>query len=148
MILLNLPNIKNSMNALLTSDSFDSFVVHEINLTNDINLSIQGHMGEYATIRPIVLEAVKKRDTPSSMRFILSLSPENIGKTVSSIDTATDPSLISGMFINIVYSNGSLNLTTGISYTTFMKDVALEKEWDRLVPIFLSKHNIEFENAQ
>ncbi|MBQ7076557.1 MAG: hypothetical protein IJM91_00270 [Lachnospiraceae bacterium] len=144
MILLNLPNVKNTMNSLLTSDSFDSFVVHEINITNDINLSIQGHMGEYATIRPIVLEAVKKRDTPSSMRFILSLSPANIGKTVSSIDTATDPSLISGMFINIVYSNGSLNLTTGISYTTFMKDVALEKEWDRLVPIFLSKHNIEF----
>lgn len=148
MILLNLPNVKNTMNSLLTSDSFDSFVVHEINLTNDINLSIQGHMGEYATIRPIVLEAVKKRETPSSMRFILSLSPDNIGKTVSSIDTATDPSLISGMFINIVYSNGALNLTTGISYTTFMKDVALEKEWDRLVPIFLSKHNIEFENAQ
>ena len=148
MTLLNLPNVKNTMNALLISDSFDSFVVHEINLTNDINLSIQGHMGEYATIRPIVLEAVKKRDTPSNMRFILSLSPENIEKTVSSIDTATDPSLISGMFINIVYSNGSLNLTTGISYTTFMKDVALEKEWDRLVPIFLSKHNIEFENAQ
>ena len=144
MILLNLPNVKNTMNSLLTSDSFDSFVVHEINITNDINLSIQGHMGEYATIRPIVLEAVKKRDTPSSMRFILSLSPANIGKTVSSIDTATDPSLISGMFINIVYTNGSLNLTTGISYTTFMKDVALEKEWDRLVPIFLSKHNIEF----
>lgn len=144
MILLNLPNVKNTMNSLLTSDSFDSFVVHEINITNDINLSIQGHMGEYATIRPIVLEAVKKRATPSSMRFILSLSPDNIGKTVSSIDTATDPSLISGMFINIVYSNGSLNLTTGISYTTFMKDVALEKEWDRLVPIFLSKHNIEF----
>lgn len=144
MILLNLPNVKNTMNSLLTSDSFDSFVVHEINITNDINLSIQGHMGEYATIRPIVLEAVKKRETPSSMRFILSLSPDNIGKTVSSIDTATDPSLISGMFINIVYSNSSLNLTTGISYTTFMKDVALEKEWDRLVPIFLSKHNIEF----
>ena len=144
MILLNLPNVKSAMNSLLTSESFDSFVVHEIQLTNDIGLTVKGNRKEYSTIRPIVLEAVKKRETPSSMRFILSLSPENIEKTVKSIDTDTDPALISGMYINIAYTNGVLNLTTGISYTTFMKDIVLEKEWDRLVPIFLSKQGIEF----
>lgn len=144
MILLNLPNVKSAMNSLLASESFDSFVVHEIQLTNDIGLTVKGNMKEYSTIRPIVFEAVKKRETPSSMRFILSLSPENIEKTVKSIDTDTDPALISGMYINIVYNNGVLNLTTGISYTTFMKDIVLEKEWDRLVPIFLSKQGIEF----
>lgn len=144
MILLNLPNVKSAMNSLLASESFDSFVVHEIQLTNDIGLTVKGNMKEYSTIRPIVLEAVKKRETPSNMRFILSLSPENIEKTVKSIDTDTDPALISGMYINIAYNNGVLNLTTGISYTTFMKDIVLEKEWDRLVPIFLSKQGIEF----
>lgn len=144
MILLNLPNVKSAMNSLLASESFDSFVVHEIQLTNDIGLTVKGNMKEYSAIRPIVLEAVKKRETPSSMRFILSLSPDNIEKTVKSIDTDTDPALISGMYINIAYNNGALNLTTGISYTTFMKDIVLEKEWDRLVPIFLSKQGIEF----
>lgn len=144
MILLNLPNVKSAMNSLLASESFDSFVVHEIQLTNDIGLTVKGNMKEYSTIRPIVLEAVKKRETPSNMRFILSLSPENIEKTVKSIDTDTDPALISGMYINIAYNNGVLNLTTGISYTTFMKDIFLEKEWDRLVPIFLSKQGIEY----
>jgi hypothetical protein len=144
MILLNLPNVKSAMNSLLASESFDSFVVHEIQLTNDIGLTVKGNMKEYSTIRPIVFEAVKKRETPSSMRFILSLSPENIEKTVKSIGTDTDPALISGMYINIAYNNGVLNLTTGISYTTFMKDIVLEKEWDRLVPIFLSKQGIEF----
>ncbi|MCR5345049.1 MAG: DUF5721 family protein [Lachnospiraceae bacterium] len=144
MILLNLPNVKSAMNSLLASESFDSFVVHEIQLTNDIGLTVKGNMKEYSTIRPIVFEAVKKRETPSNMRFILSLSPENIEKTVKSIDTDTDPALISGMYINIAYNNGVLNLTTGISYTTFMKDIVLEKEWDRLVPIFLSKQGIEF----
>ena len=157
MLLLNIPDIKSAMNALLTTNSFDNFLVSEITIVNSVTYNIDGHIAEtddgevttplmpYEKLRPIVLSMIKGNKTPSYMKFVMTLSPENIANTAKSIGSATNSQDITGMYLNIIFQNGTLNVTTGISYRTFMKDVALEKEWDRLLPIFLNKTGIAYE---
>ncbi|MBO4214647.1 MAG: hypothetical protein IKX99_07225 [Lachnospiraceae bacterium] len=157
MLLLKLPDVKSAMNTLLTTNSFDNFLVSEITIVNSVTYNIDGHVVEsddndltvplmpYEKLRPIVLSMIKGNKTPSYMKFILTLSPENIANTAKSIGSPTNPEDITGMYLNIVFQNGSLNVTTGIAYRSFMKDVALEKEWDRLLPIFLNKSAVSYE---
>ena len=158
MLLLKIPDVKSAMNTLLTTNSFDNFLVSEITIVNSVTYNIDGHIVDaddkdnavslmtYEKLRPIVLDMIKGNKTPSYMKFVLTLSPENIANTAKSIGSNTNASGITGMYLNIVFQNGNLNITTGVAYRTFMKDVTLEKEWDRLVPIFLSKSGIACEN--
>ncbi len=157
MLLLNIPDIKSAMNALLTTNSFDNFLVSEITIVNSVTYNIDGHVVNtdedesalplipYEKLRPIVLEMIKGKKTPSYMKFVMTLSPENIDNTIKSIGGNLSSADITGMYLNIIFQNGVLNATTGIAYRTFMKDVALEKEWDRLLPIFFNKTGIGYE---
>lgn len=157
MLLLKLPDVKSAMNTLLTTNSFDNFLCSEITIVNSVTYNIDGHVVDsddneltvplmpYEKLRPIVLSMIKGNKTPSYMKFVLTLSPENIANTAKSIGSSTNPEDITGMYLNIVFQNGSLNVTTGIAYRSFMKDVALEKEWDRLLPIFLNKSAVSYE---
>ena len=73
------------------------------------------------------------------------LSPKNLARTLSSIQSSFTGNDITGVFMNIRYQNQLLSLTTGISYNIFSVDKTLDNEWDRLVRQFLKKHEIAFE---
>ena len=157
MLLLNLPDVKSAMNTLLTTTSFDNFLCSEITIVNSVTFNIDGHIADaeeaentaaliaYEKLRPIVLEMIKGKKTPSYMKFVMTLSPENIDKTALSVGSNATSEDITGMYLNLIFQNGTLNVTTGVSYRTFMKDVTLEKEWDRLLPLFLNKSGIQYE---
>ena len=50
------------------------------------------------------------------------------------------------MFFNLIFRQGKLMLTTGISYRIFSADKSLDAEWDALMGKFLKNHGISFEN--
>ncbi|SER79133.1 DUF5721 family protein [Lachnobacterium bovis] len=165
MIVVQIKNIKNFMNNLLLSDMFDHFLLQETTIVNGASYVIDGHVNKdlynteeleslgvldssffpYSQIRPKCLSIVKGKHTPGYFKFVFLLSPTNLEKTLSSIETTYTPLDVSGMFLNIKFQNGILTLTTGISYKTFNIDKSLDNEWDRLVRIFLSKNNIDFD---
>jgi len=159
MIALHFLEIKDFMNKFLAGDLFQDFTLLESVITNGITYSVDGRLSKDATeeqrnqfpdgmiginsIRPILFQMVKGSQTPSYMKFVLALSREQVVSILNSIRCEND---VQNLFINITYQNQQLLCTTGVSYNTFCKDKALEAEWDRVVMLYLKKHQIFFES--
>ena len=165
MTALQLTDIKIFMNQFLRSEIFDHFLMPEAVITQDISVTIDGHLKRdyfsreeleeealtvgnalpYARTRPTVYQLIRGKKTPSYFKFVLMLSPENMEKTLSVSDSGLTANDVAGMFLNITYQNGSLTLSTGISYKTFTTDQTLNHEWDKMIQKFLAKHGIAWD---
>ena len=99
----------------------------------------------YGRVRQHCFDLIKGKRTPSYFKFVFLLSPDNLSRTLASMQTPFTPQDVTGMFLNLKFQNGNLMLTTGVSYRIFSTDKSLEHEWDRLVEIFLKNHNIVIE---
>ncbi len=161
MIALHLQETKDFMNKFLMGDLFVDFLLLESTITNGITYTIDGRLCKDATedqkaqspdgmismsnIRPMLFQMVKGTQTPSYMKFVLALSGSSMKQLLSDISTATAVGEVRNLCINITYQNQQLLCTTGVSYSTFCKDKILEAEWDRVVSLYLKKHQIFFE---
>lgn len=165
MIALQLNNIKDFMNKLLCSDIFDNFLLQEAVITKAASFVIDGHIQKefysstelselgldsysilpFKLLRTNCFDLIKGKQTPGSFKFVFLLSPENVESTLSSLKSTFTPNDIKGLFINILFHDQTLTLTTGISYSTFSLDKSLDVEWDILVRKFLSNNDICFE---
>lgn len=165
MISLKLTDKKSFMNQLLRGEIFDHFLMPEAVIAQDYTFSIDGHLKEeyytreeleeknltlgdilpYSYIRPTLYQLIRGKKTPVYFKFVLMLSPINLGKTLALSESGLTFADVAGMFINITYQNGSLTITTGISYKTFTTDKTLDHEWDKMVKKFLSQHSMAWE---
>jgi hypothetical protein len=164
MLALELNNVKDFMNKLLASEIFDHFLLQEAVITAASTYVIDGRITKgfysdeekeklgitgctflpYSMLRQKCFDLIKGKKTPASFKFVLTLSPENLKRTLESVGSSFGPDDISGVFLNIRYQNQLLTLTTGVSYRIFSADRTLDIEWDRLVKLFLQQHDIEF----
>lgn len=165
MIALQLTDIKAFMNTLLTSNTFDNFLLQEAVIVGNASFVIDGHVQKdyytqeeleelkltkdtilpFGMLRSNCYDLIKGKKAPSSFKFVFLLSHDNLEKTLRSVGSSYTPNDISGAYINIRYQNQLLTLTTGISYRIFSTDKSLEKDWDTLVQKFLNQHEIGFE---
>lgn len=165
MIALKLTDTKAFMNQLLCSDTFDHFLLPEASIIKDAAFTIDGHINPsfysneeleeaglsglsvlpYSKLRPVCYQLIRGRHTPVSFKFVLMLSPQNTANVLARSDSSYLPSDIGGIFLNISFQNGQLNLTTGISYAIFSTDRTLEHEWDLLLKKFLTRHAVSYE---
>lgn len=165
MIALELTNVKDFMNILLKSDTFDHFLLQEAVITGAASYVIDGHittgfysedemeeqgltglsMLPFSKLRGNCFDLIKGKKPPSSFRFVFLLSPDNLAKTLTSLQSSYTPDDLSGMFINIKYQNQLLTLTTGVSYRIFSTDKTLDHAWDQLVLRFLNQREIRYE---
>ena len=159
MIALKLTDIKDFMNKLLRSETFDHFLLQEAVIHSGASYVIDGHLNKefynqeeleelgleqfrflpFSMLRNNCFDLIKGRKTPTSFKFIFLLSPENLRRTSF---TEND---ITGIFLNLKYQNQLLTLTTGVSYTIFTPDKTLELQWDSLVQKFLKQNEISYE---
>lgn len=165
MIALQLTNIKNFMNQFLRSETFGHFLIPEAVITQDITITIDGHLKKsyfsreeleeqnlqdleivpFSFLRPTIYQIIRGKKTPVYFKFVLMLSPDNQNHTLARSDSGLTSKDVAGMFLNLTYQNGSLTLTTGISYQTFTTEKILDSEWDKMIQKFLSKYSIPFE---
>lgn len=165
MTALQLTDIKNFMNQFLRSEIFDRFLLTEAVIIQDVAVTIDGHIQKgyfsreeleeknlahariipYSFVRPGIYQLIRGKKTPVYFKFVLMLSPENMERTLAKSDSGLTGADVSGMFLNLVYQNGTLLLTTGISYQTFCGEKTLDREWDKMMQIFLNKYSIPFE---
>ena len=165
MLALQLTDIKNFMNQLLRSETFDHFLLQEAVIHSGASYVIDGHINKdfyteeeietlrltgckalpFSMLRGNCFDLIKGKKTPSSFKFVFLLSPSNLEKTLASLHSSYTSQDISGIFLNLKYQNQVLTLTTGISYTIFSPDKSLEQEWDKLILRFLKQHDISFE---
>ncbi len=166
MIALELTDIKDFMNKLLRTETFDHFLLQEAVITGAATYTINGQITKgyyteeeitehhlegmrflpFSMLRQSCFDLIKGKKTPSSFRFVFLLSPENQRKTISSIDSSFKDTDVTGVYINLRYQNQLLSLTTGISYNVFSTDKTLENQWDKLVMKFLTQHEIAYED--
>ena len=165
MIALKLTDKKTFINQLLCSEIFDHFLLSEATIAKDASFTIDGHINAsfyskeemeerhlsknsilpYSSLRPICYQLIRGSRTPVYFKFILMLSPENMANTLACSESGFTPNDVQGIFINLTFQNGNIVLTTGISYTVFSTNHALNQEWDLLIKRFLNKNNITYE---
>lgn len=165
MIALNLLEIKDFMNKLLCTETFDNFLLKEATIQSSVTWSLDGGFNHdfysseeleemqltglpflpFGMLRSHCFDLIKGKRTPSYFKFVFLLSPANLARTLEQTHSSFSPADITGMFLNLKFQHGKLLLTTGISYRIFSVDKSLEQEWDVLVKRFLKNHEISFE---
>lgn len=165
MIALHLPEVRVFMNKLLCTEIFDNFLLQEASIQGNISYHIEGTLHRdfytedelelehlsglsfipYGKVRTQCFDLIKGKRTPAFFKFVLSLSPVNLEKTLQQTGSNLTLQDVTAAFINLKFQNNQLLLTTGISYRTFTIDKSLDHEWDTLIKKFLKNHDIIFE---
>ena len=96
-------------------------------------------------LRTRCFDLIKGKKTPTSFKFVFTLSPDNMRRTIESSESSYSYEDISGIYLNLKYQNQLLTCTTGISYNIFSPDKSLEANWDELIKKFLYKHDVNYE---
>lgn len=165
MTALSILDVKEFMNILLRTDTFDSFLLSEGSITTCMTYLLDGHARAdffspedepyelvaqesyipFSLVRPVCFQIIRGKRPPSSFKFVFLLSAENLKRTVSSINSGFSAEDVSGMYLNLKYQNQQLICTTGISCRIFSMDKSLEHGWDDMVKLFFRKHGIAVE---
>ena len=157
MISIPITEVKLFMNHLLCRSTFDAFCVPELSLSTFAAFHMDGHIlkdyytqEEYDTLyrdttpiarwkqfRPICYELIKGSHTPLSFSIVFQLSMRGTESFLQETDTTLLLSDVSGLFVNLRYSNGKLHAVTGTSLNIFSMDKSLEAAWDRKIEKFI-----------
>lgn len=163
MLSMKITNVKEFMNKVLREDVFDNFYVCEASLKTNVSYHIDGKINvdyytneekmelnqrKYATWaeeKPLVFQMLKGKKLPVAFKFVFMLSPENVEKIVMQNNLSIAITDIAGLFLNVLYDNGTLTCTTGTSLLTFTLDKTLEYAWESSLMKFFQGKGLEFE---
>ncbi|MFI3208355.1 MAG: DUF5721 family protein [Eubacteriales bacterium] len=165
MIALQLLEVKDCMQKLLLSDSFDSFSFIDGSITTFATFTFDGYIHKnyyntdeqessnqeeavfstWAKMRDYCYHVIKGKHTPLAFKFVLNLSTENTKKLLEHNLPTQDPTGIQGLYLNFQYDHGSLTCITGTSMKSFTMDKTLEHLWDDTAMKYLKQKDILFE---
>ncbi|MCR4740042.1 MAG: DUF5721 family protein [Lachnospiraceae bacterium] len=159
-----------------SSDAFDDFLVGKVTIVTGVTYMIDGHLNRefytkeeigllretaekegqifsedmirWTELKPRCYSVIKGKKAPLSFRFELYLPPEGINRFLTKAGitdlTAND---LAGLSLNIKYGSEGLNLTTAVSYKTFIMDRTADKKWDEHLISMLDRLSISFTEA-
>lgn len=155
MLAATTPDIKLFMNHLLTGTEFDRFLLCEATILTGSTYVIDGHINRefYDTdtnrldinrnyqywneCKSIVFQIIKGNRPPLALKIILMADAEQTISLVKQYNIPLTTEQISGLYLNIRYEHGQLNLSTGTAMTIFTLDKTLEHMWDEMLSQFL-----------
>lgn len=159
MIALEFPEVKDCMSKLLLSETFDSFLFIEGDITTYNRFRIDGTihkefydteaqpLEDYSTwksIREYCFSIIKGKRTPLHFQFVFSLSKANIANFLSAEGLPFQPSQVKGLYLNFKYDGKHLHCITGTSLNTFSLDKSLEHSWDAMAKRYFTKKQIPY----
>lgn len=166
MISLRITQTKDFMQKLLSSETFDVFLLEAADINTYNSFSIDGHMQKdffagddmavsslkydfslWKELRPLCFQLIKGKHTPLSFKFVLHLIPEYVENILSTGQTALLPEQIRAFVLTIRYDGSVVTLITGTCYEIFSMDKEPERLWDRFVRTFLEKKEIAYEEG-
>ena len=160
MIALSLTEVKECMSKLLLSETFDSFLFIEGEITTFSTFSMDGYLQkeffqenaipdrEYALwkeLREYCFSLIKGKRTPLNFKFVLGLSQSNIQKLIGQQSLDFELEDVRGLYINLKYDGQKLQCVTGTAMNLFTMDKSLEQAWDMMVQKFFAQKEIPFE---
>lgn len=157
-------DLKNFMNKLLLSESFDYFLLEEGTIITANTFHIDGHIHKefytkeeqsdeqlcpyefslWKDIRPLCFQLIKGKRTPLSFKFVLLLLPEHMTQILQNGDFA-EHNLVKAFTLTVKYDGTAVTLMTGISTTTFLMDKTPEQLWDHAFLKFMDNKQIVWE---
>jgi hypothetical protein len=163
MIACQIKDVKQFMNILLNSETFDKFCLEEGHLVTAYTLDIDGRtvfdyytgaedapqeLSEFISwrdIRPTIFAQMKGKRTPVAFRFTLHADKDYTMRLIQKHALNFDCSTVKCLLVNIRYEHGTLNCITGTAFTTFVADQSLEQLWDATFKKSLDSLHINFE---
>lgn len=163
MVACQIKDIKQFMNILLNSETFDSFSLEQCRIITGYTLEIDGRsVPEYyegtdekpdrllefiswRDIRPLVFGQMKGKLTPVSFQFTLHADADYTKRLIARHALSIDASTVKCLFVNIRYEHGRLLCITGTAFTTFVADKELDRLWDITFKKSLDTLHIDFE---
>ncbi len=164
MTAFQITSMKNFMNRLLTSDTFDCFLLEEALISTANTFHIDGRINQdffkgtdsdsdapaydfrpWAELKGLCFDLIKGRRTPLFFRFVLHLMPEKARALLEKENCGVDSSQIKALVLTIRYDGSRAVLTTGTSFHSFLPSKEPDTVWDKALARYLSGKGIEFE---
>lgn len=159
MIALKIPNIKNFMNKLLVTETFDDFLLVEASITTFSSFFIDGHIQKdffdnppsenefiaFDRIRPIAFDLMKGKRTPLQFKFVFHVSPERCTSILDSQDSLSYRQEMKSLVLTVKYDGHELTCITATAFHTFVPDKTMDTLWDQSLKTFFTEELIEFE---
>lgn len=165
MIALQIEDLKQFTKKLFLQETFDNFLVKEVNIVTYNSFTIDGHirhgfysaeeleenrieeLSAWRALRPFCFSIIKGNKLPLSFSIVLLLAPANVEKVLKQNGLSLNAADVNGLYINIRYENGRLNCITGTSLNLFTLDKTLDQIWDQMVKLFLKQNEIPCQEA-
>lgn len=149
-------DVKAFTSALFIGDTFDNFLVSEVNITTYNTFNIDGHikkdfytseeyeelgtptLSKWCSLKPLCFDIIKGKKLPLSFKIIFCLSKKAIISFLNENELDYAIENINGLFINIKFENNELSYVTGTSLNIFTLDKSLEHAFDSHIRKFIS----------
>lgn len=165
MLAIQIKDVKTFMSKLLSSDTFDSFLMEEAQIHTFNTFTIDGHQNrefytkeeledpekvpyeysQWKDMKGICFQLIKGKKVPTFMKIILHKKTEDAytlleeGGALEFVDT------LKAFVLTIKFDANGLLLTTGTSFSTFIMDKTADLLWDNAFRKYLSEQGIDFE---
>ncbi len=96
-------------------------------------------------LQGILFDLVKGRHKPLEMKLVLRLMDRHMEKFLSDGGYPFRSGDVSGLYLNIRYTDRQLTCTSGTSLAVFSPDRSLDRGWDEAVQALLAGHHIAAE---
>lgn len=164
MTALQITSMKNFMYRLLSTESFDIFLLEEAVIGTANTFTIDGHVNKdffqsednantleipefrpWSELRTLCFDLIKGKRTPLFFRFTLQLKPELAAALLTKENCDVAPEQVKALALNIRYDGSKAVLTTATSYHTFLLSKEPDAIWGRALPKYLDREGISYE---
>lgn len=171
MLALQVTSMKHFMNQLLTTDTFDIFLLEEATVTTANTVRIDGHLNRefyspeelssgqvpdyeftpWSNIKGLCFNLIKGKHTPLYFKFVFHLKPELAARLLEREECSVEPSQLKALVLTVTYDSSRYDgakavLTTGSAFHTFVMSKEPDRIWDRILSGYLTRKDIPYEN--
>lgn len=139
-------DVRAFMQLLFQTDTFNEYELVSADLKTELGYSIDGHINRdyynedesenppltghtflpWSIAKDKIFQLIKGTKTPSRLKIILRVSPEQLHSMLTYENSSLNPNDIDGVFLNILFQEQKLNVICGVSYKIFTLDKGLE----------------------
>ena len=164
MTALQVTSMKQFMNRLLVSESFDIFLLEEAVIGTANTFTIDGRINKdffhevgsaaipeltefrpWSELKGLCFDLIKGKRTPLFFRVTLQLKLELTKTLLKSENCDVDPAQVKALALNIRYDGTKAVLTTATAYHTFLMSKEPDAIWDRALVKYLDREGITYE---
>ncbi len=158
MLALKVTDLKTFTNEMFIGEIFDNFLCVKASINHDISYNIDGHLNNefknpededsyisWKKLKPLIFSMIKGNKLPIGFNIVLGVTKESLNILYNSSTHDYTIDQVEGLFLNVIFKNGEIIVTTGTSYSVFSMDKGLDHSFENAVKKLLISKNIDFE---